>query len=361
MKIFNSLYNYLYYTNNLGDAISSNENSLQDKFSDANYENDAVREIKFKDDNDIEINSNGKAFDGYFEFENQLKFDFNKYQKIELFFMVFDNTKLAIQNYADNYSELNKIFNDGKPTVDGILYLGRDSHNKREIQNALHSDSLGMITKKCANNCPRIYEHCTFPWYIEENYFIITMYDEITKSFTSQICYDYDSIILEEKYFDTYEKLRIDMHHFKLNGPIKGLNIQSVQQKKISLVAGFRLTKQDSDVKEIYFTKTPLIFRSTSSVDYSPINGLSLEDETLNNLNQDRCIEDQDSIETTNSFKQETTSKLSVEYGSDQDYKIENSIQKKRKIIYDLEIVINLILRENIKQIVKIQNKSLTM
>ncbi len=278
MRDFTIFYNYFFNNNNLGSPGTSNENTLHDEFFNANCENNTVKEFEFKDDNFIEINSCGNVFEGYFEFENQLQFDFNRYQKVELFFMVFDNTKLTIQNYSDNYFELNELFNARKPPVDGILYLGRDSHDRSEIQDALHSDTIGITIKECNTYCPRIHGHCTLPWYKEKMYLNNSLDDEVTKLVTSQICYDYNANFLIDLRSGNYEKLRVDLLYIKLNGPIKGVNIESVKQKKISLVAGFRLTKKDTDVQEIHFTKNPLIFKYISEKDFSSTNAFYLED-----------------------------------------------------------------------------------
>ncbi len=363
MKILNFFYNLLFKTNGI-DTVSTNnenteksifpealcksstnENTSQGEFSRAHCESgtnvntvqDVITEGQLKSNsnekivNDFEfqeslkpkINSEGNIniTTESFRFVDPIQCDFDKYKKIELFIMIFDNTKLTIENYADNYSELSRFFNAGKPPIDGILYLGRDSQDSKKIIETFNANTIGSVMFDFHIYGPPFDGVHDVSEYYRKFHPKIPLYNEITETSTLQICYNYAAYILKDQDPVNHVEPKAEIYYFRLNGPIKGVNSESIEKERISLVVGFRLTKKDSDVQEIHFTKSPLNFEFCDEKDYFLTNLFPLQDKAFNNLKQDGNKEHQDSKETTNSSTHENMAYLKSRVDSD---KIEN-------------------------------------
>ncbi len=288
MKILNFIRNLFCTTDDLFSVSSDNENT--------------VREFEFDNENRLEIKSNGQI--GFntccFEFDNPIRCDFDKYQNIELFFMVFDNTKLSIQDYADNYSELSKFFNSENRPIDGVLYLGRDSIDKLKIQEKLDSPSSESSIHESY-----VYEP-VFNEIIGVNYILIDyhisnlLFNEVNENPTSQLSYKYNTYFHKLLNSSTYVKPNIEIFSIVIEGTIRGVDSKSVKQGKISLVSGFKLTKVDSNVQEIHFTKKPLTFELSNEIDNHPTNMLILKNEEKETFKQNESKEFQNGSETSN-------------------------------------------------------------
>ncbi len=306
MKILDTFKNLFSTINDLCIVGSSNDND--------------VREFSFYNKKAVEIklNNNLTSNTYCFRFKNPIQCDFDKYQKIELLFMMFDKTKLSIQSYADNYSELSKFFNHGKPQIEGILYFGRDSKDKRKIKESLVA-SIGEFYIHKSYSYESISNNL-----LEVNYFLIgdhtsnLLSNEVSGSSASQLCYEYSTIFLKDTNDDTYVKPTVEIFCFGLIGPIIGENFVSVKQEKISLVTGFRLTKLENNTQEIHFTKCPLTFSLENDKDHYLNNMLSLKKDELDILKQHESIEDKKCSETTKLSEQVTVGNSTIEYCSHQ-------------------------------------------
>ncbi len=279
MKILNFIRNLFCTSNNLLSVSNDNENT--------------VMEFGFyDDDNKFEIKLNGEinVDSCCFQFDDSIICDFDEYQSIELFFMVFDNTKLSIQNYADNYSELSKFFNSGKPPIDGILFFGRDLIDKTNIQKTLNAFSSESYILESSVYKPPSNELIEVNNTSIKNHICNLLSNELIDSSTSQM-YHYSTHSLKKHSENTYVNPTAEIFCFGLIDPIIGVNTVSIKQGKINLVTGFRLTKVDSNAQEIHFTKNPLKFKLANEEDHHPNNMFSLKKDELDTLKKNESIE----------------------------------------------------------------------
>ncbi len=182
----------------------------------------------------------------YIEFTQDLLFDFNHIEQVELAFLIYDNRKFPYQNYLTSDEKFNGLFDSGHiAETDGVLYFGRDLLNEancREIFLKKEKIKLEQVKELSSKE--------------EKGPYRCPLFNVMIKSLTKQVTYDFKIIPCFS------EKFALKRFTFSISGPIKGIDPKSLEDKRVSCIAILRQTDKIDGKKRIVFTKEPLIFKS---------------------------------------------------------------------------------------------------